>query len=48
MFSTLPKLYFNFLAQFTLSSANASNLDWSKILFYGKELNDMVLLITGF
>ena len=39
MFSTLPNQNFNFLVTFILSSANAFNLDGSKILSYGKELN---------
>ena len=39
MFSTLPKPNFNSLLTFILSSANALNLDWSKILSFDKELN---------
>ena len=39
MFSTLPKTNFNFSVAFNLSSANAFNLDQSKILLCGKELN---------
>ena len=38
MFSTLPKINFNFLVTFILLFANALNLDWSKILLFGKEL----------
>ena len=38
MFSTHPKTYFNFLITFILPSANALNLDQSKILSLGKEL----------
>ena len=38
MFSTLPKINFNFLVPFILSSANAFNLDNSIILSFGKEL----------
>ena len=38
MFSTLPKLIFNFELTFILSSANAFNLDESIILSFGKEL----------
>ena len=41
MFSTLPKTNFNFSVAFNLSSANAFNLDQSKILLCGKELNDV-------
>ena len=37
-FSTHPNLNFNFWVTFILSSANAFNLDWSKILLFGKEL----------
>ena len=37
MFSTHPKTYFSFLIAFKLSSANAFNLDQSKILSFGKE-----------
>ena len=33
-----PKSNFSFLVAFTLSSANAFNLDRSKILLFGKEL----------
>ena len=39
MFSTLSKTNFNFSARFILSSASAFNLDQSKILSFGKELN---------
>ena len=38
MFSTLPKTIFKFSVQFILLSANAFNLDQSKILLFGKEL----------
>ena len=40
MFSTLPKTNFNFSVAFNLSSANAFNLDQSKILLCGKELRE--------
>ena len=39
MFSTLPKPIFNTSFTFILSSANAFNLDHSKILSFDKELN---------
>ena len=39
MFSTLSRRALIILATFNLSSANASNLDKSKILSFGKELN---------
>ena len=42
MFSTLPKTNFNFSLPFILSSANAFNLDQSKILSFGKELNNFI------
>ena len=38
MFFTLPKTKFNFSVTLTLSSANALNLDQSKILSLGKGL----------
>ena len=38
MFSTVPRAYFSFCVTFILSSVNALNLDWSKILLFGKEL----------
>ena len=38
MFSTLPKVNFNFSAKCNLSSANAFNLDQSKM--FGEELSD--------
>ena len=38
MFSSLRKANFNSLVTFILSSANAFNLDLSKILAFGKEL----------
>ena len=40
MFSTLPETNFNFSVTFILLSANAFNLDQSKILLFGKELNN--------
>ena len=40
MFSTLSKTNFSNLATFELSSANALNLDKSKILLFGNELKD--------
>ena len=39
MFSTHPKTNFSFAVTFTLSSANAFNLDQSKNWLFGKELN---------
>ena len=39
MFSTFPKTNLTSLVTFILSSANALNLDWSKVLSFGKELN---------
>ena len=39
MFSTLPKTNFYFSVTFILSSANAFNLEQSKILSFGKGLN---------
>ena len=39
MFSTLPKTNFSFIVALVLSFACALNLDWPKILFFGKELN---------
>ena len=38
MFFTLPKTTFNISVTFVLLSANAFNLDQSKILMFGKEL----------
>ena len=38
MFSAHPNTNFNFWITFILSSANAFNLDYSKILSFGKEL----------
>ena len=38
MFSTISKANFNFRVTFILSSANALNLDLSKVLLFGKEL----------
>ena len=40
MFSTLLQTEIIVLAMLKFSSANASNLDQSKILSYGKELNE--------
>ena len=42
MFSTLPKTNFTFSFGFILSSANAFNLDQSKILLFGKELSHIL------
>ena len=39
MFSIHPETYFIFLIAYNLASANAFNLDQSKILLFGKELN---------
>ena len=39
MFSAHPNTNFNFWITFILSSANAFNLDYSKILSFGKELS---------
>ena len=39
MFSTLPKVNFNFSVIFILTSANAFTLVQFKILLFGKELN---------
>ena len=44
MFSVLPKANFNFWFAFKLSSANAFNLDLSKILLSGKELTHNMIL----
>ena len=41
MFSTPPKPNFNFSVTFNLLSANAFNLDQSKNLLFGKELNQV-------
>ena len=38
---TLHKVNFNFWVMFILWSANPPNLDWSKILSFGKELSDL-------
>ena len=43
MFSILPKPNFTFSFTFILSSAYAFNLDQSKILLFGKELNNELL-----
>ena len=40
MFSTLPKTNLNFSFTF-LSSANTFHLDQSKIVLFGKDLNDL-------
>ena len=40
MFSTLSRGSFNILAMFNLSSANAYNLNHSKILSFGAELSE--------
>ena len=40
MFSAHPNTNFNFWITFILSSANAFNLDYSKILSFGKELKN--------
>ena len=42
----LSKNRFNFSISFILSSANPSNLDLSKILLFGKELNTLNSLVT--
>ena len=39
MFSTIVKTNFNIWVTFILASANGFNLDQSKILSFGKELN---------
>ena len=39
MFSSIPKTNFNCLVAFILLSASSLNLDWSKILLFGKELS---------
>ena len=41
MFSTLPNTNFKFSAKSILSSANAFNLNQSKNLLFGKELNNV-------
>ena len=41
LFSVCPKSKFNFSFQFILSSANAFNLNQSKIFSFGKELQDV-------
>ena len=41
MFSTLPETQITIWPTFKMSSANALKLDWSKILLFGKELNDI-------
>ena len=38
MFSVLPEVHFNFSVTTILPSANALNLDKSKVLLFGKEL----------
>ena len=42
-FSTLHKTNFNFSVAFTLSSANALNLDKVKALLYGRELTEITI-----
>ena len=41
VFSTLPKTNFKFSDTFIVSSANAFNLNQCKILWFGKELNNI-------
>ena len=41
MYFTIPKTNFNSSAKFYFLSANAFNLDQSKNLSFGKELNDL-------
>ena len=48
MFSTLSKTYFSFWATFSLSSANALNLDSSKIVSFGKEFKTISFLYIIF
>ena len=43
MFSILSETNLNFLVTFILLSAKAFNLDWFKILPFGKELNNIFL-----
>ena len=45
MFSPLPKTSFDFLFKFILSSANAFNMDQSKILSLGKELSHIYFVM---
>ena len=45
MCSTIPIFSFNFWVIFILSFANAFNLDISKILSFGKELNNLQAFI---
>ena len=45
-FFTLPKTSFYFSFNFILSSANACNSDWSKILLFGKELTLYLAIAT--
>ena len=45
MFSTLSKINFNLSFTFILSSANAFNLDQSKILSFGKGLRPAYLCV---
>ena len=47
MFSTHPKTNFNFSTTFNLSFGNAFNLDQSKILSFGKELNKYHTILTS-
>ena len=46
--STLPKTKSNFSFTFNLSSANALNLDHSKILLFGKELTHHHMKVLHF
>ena len=47
MFSTLPKSNFNFSLTPILLSANVFNLDWFKILSFGKELTPSHTMPVG-
>ena len=46
MFPTLSKREIIILQAFNLSSANAFNLDWSKVLSFGKELNSLLRYLS--
>ena len=46
IFSSHPKINFNFSIAFNLSSAIAFNLDLSKILLFGKELRVLFPLFS--
>ena len=48
MFSTLHKTNFKFSVTFILSSANAFNLDQSKILLCGKDLSHVYFIICNY